>query len=576
MMKTIVNFFKNLPEWAFLLIYLGALFMYKAIIGLQGLDMCDEGWMLSGYQQIFNDPASCEYQFLYYNTLLVGGAWNALFGAWGIYGFRICEAICATLTAYIVYRLLRKDINRWCILIGVFLFNIDYVLVIHYNSLTALVLSLAVLGLYQGLTKVNKWYMLLAGLLVGLNIFTRLPNIALCSLVLVFIPFYLYTRNGRQTLSLVSMALLGVLLGVAIEIGLMCALGHWSLFIDNISSGLSAASAGDSSHSVSRFLGVYINNYKVIGTLAAFIISIPLILYAVRKLSPYKKIYNAAIIIGSVLYFSLVWQIVRYNFTMYAMCYPIFFAYLLKFPNDSRRVLLISIAIIILLFLPFGSDGGIATMECGSMLWIAVPLAIGVFYELAKSLSISSQKLAYVMASVFVIAFASKALYNTSLMCYFDSGSRLKKTARAETALATIYTTDFKAAQLDTLMLHLEPLIQRDDYLLCFQSVPMVNYLTETRPYLGNSWPWTYDSDNMERQFIKAKSTIPTLPVIVRNKSEVATWYRHSEDWDNVNSGSWCVTSRKIELIQNFIRDNGYTIHWENDLFQILVPPSNN
>ena len=135
---------------------------------------------------------------------------------------------------------------------------------------------------------------------------------------------------------------------------------------------------------------------------------------------------------------------------------------------------------------------------------------------------------------------------------------------------------DFKVAQLDTLMLHLQPLIQRDDYLLCFQSVPMVNYLTETRPYLGNSWPWTYDSDNMERQFIKAKSTIPTLPVIVRNKSEVATWYRHSEDWDNVNSGSWCVTSRKIELIQNFIRDNGYTIHWENDLFQILVPPSNN
>ena len=572
-MRKFIKILDILPTWAFLMIYLGVLFAYKAIVGLQGVDMNDEGWMLSGYQQIFNDPAACEYQFLYYNTLLVGGLWDLLFGSWGIYGFRICEAICATATAFFVYLLLHKDINRWCILIGVFLFNIDYVIVVHYNSLTALFLSVAMLLFYKGLTEDNKWHVLCAGIVLGFNIFIRLPNISLCSLGLVFIPYYLFTKDKRNTIVLAIMAFLGVLIGIIVELIIMSSLGHLNLFVDNLASGLSAASAEDSTHDISRFISVYVGNYIAIMKQMVVVIGVPVILYIASKLSSNKHINNVLLFVGCLLYMALIWKNATYNFTMYALCYPIFLAYLLRFPSDYHKVILITISILILLALPFGSDGGIATMECGSMLWIAVPLAIGLYPEFYQHMPLRLHRKAKLISYVFLATFVLHAAYVTSLMCYFDSGSRLKKTARPQTTLATTYTTSFKAAQIDTLMVHLQPLINKNDYLLCYQSVPLVNYLTETRPYLGNSWPWTYDSNNMERQFVKAKATIDKLPVIVRNKSGVATWYHYSPDWNNLECKDWHFTPRKIELIQEFIRDNDYTIHWENDLFQILVPP---
>ena len=99
---------KNMSEWVFLILFLGTLFCYQAIIGIQGFDMHDEGWVLSAYQQIFNDPSTCEYQFLYYNALPIGGLWNMLFGLWGIYGFRILSALCSVATAYVGMRSTRR------------------------------------------------------------------------------------------------------------------------------------------------------------------------------------------------------------------------------------------------------------------------------------------------------------------------------------------------------------------------------------------------------------------------------------------------------------------------------------
>ena len=103
----------------FLLFFLISVFAYCMLIGLQGFDMCDEGWELTGFQQIFNDPASVTYQFLYYNTLLVGGVWQSLLGCLGYYGFRILSALFITGTAFFVYLILRGYINHWFIFLTI-------------------------------------------------------------------------------------------------------------------------------------------------------------------------------------------------------------------------------------------------------------------------------------------------------------------------------------------------------------------------------------------------------------------------------------------------------------------------
>lgn len=570
MKEKIIAYFRCMPEWMFISIYLGSLFLYKLIIGLQGFDMCDEGFVLSAYQQIFNDPSSCSYQFMYYNALPVGGLWNMLFGALGIYGFRILSALCSIAIACIVYSLLRKDINRWCIFLGIWIFNLGYVMVFHHNWLTALFVAFAALCLYKGLTSKNKWWVLLAGVVVGVNIFTRIPNVSMFALSLVFIPYYLYSKDIRATLTLLGMAVLGVLIGIGCELAFMYSMGHLPILVDSITYGLSSISSADSTHGLSKLFAIYKWNYRDVYMQLGIFISVPLLAYIINRLNSndLPKWLRWLFYFG---YFVLIWKCANLTFMIYAASYLIFVLYILRHPQEERIIYLITIATIELFFLPFGSDYGIGNMG-ENCIWIASPLTMGLSYVLLKEKEIQygyARKLMF----VFVLALMSRALYDMSLNCYFDSGSRLKKTHKPHTELATTYTTEFKAAQIDTLLVHLHPLVKKNDYLLCYQHIPMVNYLTETRPYLGTSWPAAYTSDVLARQLTKAPTNIPILPVIVRNKSAIAKWHMYNKDWDNLSAADqWNFNTRKIELIQEFIRDNGYQIVWENELFQILTP----
>ena len=75
-------------RWGFFCILL-----YGLLVGFQGFDLCDEGWTMTAYQQIFICPQSVEYNFLYYVTLLVGGLWEKLFGWGGYLSFRLLQDI---------------------------------------------------------------------------------------------------------------------------------------------------------------------------------------------------------------------------------------------------------------------------------------------------------------------------------------------------------------------------------------------------------------------------------------------------------------------------------------------------
>ena len=49
-------------RWGFFCILL-----YGLLVGFQGFDLCDEGWTMTAYQQIFICPQSVEYNFLCYS-----------------------------------------------------------------------------------------------------------------------------------------------------------------------------------------------------------------------------------------------------------------------------------------------------------------------------------------------------------------------------------------------------------------------------------------------------------------------------------------------------------------------------
>ena len=66
---------------------------YTLLRAAQGLNLSDDGFVLTAYAEVFAAPGSVAYMFLYYWTVVAGGAWNAVAGGLGIYGFRLLECV---------------------------------------------------------------------------------------------------------------------------------------------------------------------------------------------------------------------------------------------------------------------------------------------------------------------------------------------------------------------------------------------------------------------------------------------------------------------------------------------------
>src|SRR5512143_1495157 len=64
-------------------LFFGLLALYHAVIVLQGLDMLDEGFHATFYQQLFRDPASVQYAFFYWLSGIAGASVLELFPALG-------------------------------------------------------------------------------------------------------------------------------------------------------------------------------------------------------------------------------------------------------------------------------------------------------------------------------------------------------------------------------------------------------------------------------------------------------------------------------------------------------------
>ncbi len=104
-----------------------------------------------------------------------------------------------------------------------------------------------------------------------------------------------------------------------------------------------------------------------------------------------------------------------------------------------------------------------------------------------------------------------------------------------------------------------------------------LHYLTRTKPYLYNPWPWTYDADNMERQFLRAEKERDTLPVVIREKGVLpgSLWLEEAAGWNREDlPDTYSYKSKKIALINQFLKKHDYKLVWENHVFQIWLPDS--
>lgn len=512
---------------------------------LQGLNMADDGFVLTAYKLVFTAPESVCYMFLYYWLINIGGIWDMAFGSWGIYGFRILECIILVGNVALIISILHKLIPRWAILSGIVLtcMNIPWIEVFEYNSFSSFIAILAIVCIIKALGKGNWKWMFLAGVWEGLNIFVRLPNICMCLFVMVLLPYYHYTRNKQLALRLACINIIGVAAGVLFTIGYMAAMGHIPLFMKALHDMALLANGKESSHGIWQLA---FSNFYIYGKTGWYLCIQALCFLAswlcIKKIQSQKiVILCCTLIIGA--YFSILWFYIRELLLLInglALISCIGIIYLKR--DRPELVYYATLGLLMAVLLPQGSDGGILTIGIHS-LWAAMPLvpyAIALAIQRVKTIRV--QKMIRIFVAVLSCVIGIKLGIIIWEPGYYEHGTRLDDVCRIRYPLANVLTDKETAAGIEGVLRVLSDKATDNDTVLVAGDIPLLHYLTSTLPYLHNPWPWIFGDEYLTAKLYEIKTHSSHLPIVVCKQKDFIS------------------TDKRYLSLHSFLKKNNYSI----------------
>ncbi|WP_452601594.1 hypothetical protein [Pontimicrobium sp. MEBiC06410] len=557
-----------------------------SLLSFQGFDMCDEGWYMTFYQQIFNAPETVEYNFAFWLTGIVGGIWYELFSEGGILSFRVLSIVIIVATIIIAYMLLSRYIKKEYVIVGllmVMLVNDFGYLAFYYNHLSGFLAVCIVYFIDKGLRKQSLLELAIAGLLTAVNVFSRLPNVTLFVLLLVFPAQYFFdtTTTKKYILKQIVAFLGGSILGFVIVYLVMLSLGHIDVFKNAVSGIINKGSNADSNHNITRLLGFYAKEYIKIIKFSLNIIPIAIV---IAIMSSYSKRVSFLKPLAYIIGVGIIAFLFRKDAVYSLYCLGLMGAiYLILAKTITPAIKSIAfLALVIAVLLPMGSDGGIhnAGYVC---IWLILPVFMHAFATLQRanmqiSLSHGDVKLNVskhdfnTFLIILVISFFIVKGYKISKEAYFDAGSRLHKTYTIHNTLANVYTTKERADITNAVLQALKPHVKPGDYLLAYDNIPMLNYLTKTKPYMGISWVWVYDSKTFETKIKQAEETIPYLPIVVQQKFRTIVSFTEPDEnyMSETKEESYIYKRGRVIAMNNFLKRNNYEVIWSNSHFNIL------
>ena len=598
-MKKIISIFKieKINDPAFFLI----LFIYQILFIFQGLDFADEGFHLTFYLQFFTHPESMVMNFMYWLTGLVGGAFLYLFPYFGILGLRVLGIIVIMLTSLTAYSLLKTHLKLFNLRIGILLVilfvNSNDLKEIYYDNISAILTVFAAFFLFKGLTNKKLTQIILSGAFISLSMFSRLPSITL----LIFLLAILYDGfiNNRKFIFIIKQSFLFmggfVLMTIAILL-FMKLIGHLSLYVENLKIVLGWGASAEDSHNLKQLMINFINAYSKSLIYTALLAIFLLILSILDNFRSSLAKFNSGIVlyvikIAIILIF--LYLIVSNKFTYYkllalfsgiSLIVSIIIIASSRYNKEIK--LLVFIGCLFLLFAPLGSAGGLYGHGRNTF-WIIFPIAIDFIFNIKSiegrfnmlndssqedslKISISKNQLA-IFKRYFIGMSVIACLYFAYYYPYFDMSDRVKMVSTIDNKLAKgIFTTKERAFVVNELLKESSKYVKKDDFVLAYDCIPLYHFLTETRPYMPNSWPWLYLPDFFKFELNNISNKSNNLPVIILQKVNTL-----STDWPQNHNLGYLRSNPENErdsILNDFMVINGYTKVWENIAFEIRVP----
>jgi len=553
-----------------------ATIIYQLLYVWQGLDFTDTGFHLTAYQQIFDNPYTVHYSFMFWLSNIFGGAIMKFFP--GLLANRIASVLLHTAMFWLYYDLVRRITGRnkaiiYCSLSLLF-FQYYGFETLNYDSFSIASMSLVVYFFVRGLWSNTIWQFALGAFICGAATYFRVTNLAAVSFIpLAGIWLYLLDKDIAKTVKTTLLMTTSYIGGHAIIIALMMVMAHWDLFLSNIDFVGNMGTAGDSSHGFLPVMLLYAKGWVKIGLFVSMLVMIYYLRGLTRSFISTELLQGLSLFaLGFALFFiyqypTATWSKLRYLLYASTLISTVF----LLWKGDNKMSILASMAFVMVVIFPLGSDSGIEKLyfSCG------LSLAL-LFYVIDKLWEEEQFATFKQMGAV---------LYITTCLCfgftntYFDLGSRLQKTATtSHPALSHIYTTAERAATIDSLLIELNKHVSKGDYLLAFSDIPMINYLTETKPCIGTSWPKLYYAPSIFETELNHGYNKSQPSAVVMQKMEMRSAWPTNDTPDyldlSMTKGGIHPENRLPEhyaIMLQFL-EGKYDLVWESSTFRVYVP----
>ena len=598
MQKTYLeDFFERMNDKVFfvLVISIQVLFIF------QGLDFADSGFDAEFYSRIFRDPSSVQYNFMFWFTGVIGGAWLKLLPGMGLLGLRFAGVLFTTITFWITYDLLKRYLHTGPLrlsLLLIILFLSTSIKELNYDDVSALFFMCAAALLFSGLTKSKPVYIFLAGSFIALNCFSRIPNISGLLLVsAIWFSGYLSQNNSRQILTGSLTFFTGFVIASLGMIILMRFLHHDVIFFNSLRLVRKMGADSQNSHGIYSLLKASVVYYgEALSVSIVVLVALWSSSAAWKRLKtdipsaiPYLKFVKYLVL--AVLTAIIIYRAKRdpdfwlYLFLFYAGTSLIVGFLIITGRQPTNLRLLTSIGCIMLLVLPIGSDYVLLTVGKYSV-WIIVPITVDYLLNIQalSSKVILSENSQHIYEQVIdrrqKTGLREASLYLTLIFVlavsyyypYFDRSGRFQMRFTINNShVHGIYTTERRAHIINELLAASTRFVKPEDYVLAFESLPMYYFLTDTRPFMHNSWLRLYDDQVFKDELYKSLGETHICPVIIMQKRSTLgnNWPENYAEDFKFKAGQW-------EVMQDFIKNNQYNKAWQNDFFEIYMPAKKN
>lgn len=536
MITKIVNFTQERPFISCFITMIGIL-LYQSLNLFWGFELLDSGFHLTAFENIFDAPDSVSYNFMYYLTNVVGGVIMNLFPMIGVLGFRVVGALFIDLSILLIFICLRKEIPVIHLLLGSILVVVCYFWPYSFNNgiLSCFLYVCAILILYRGLARESAVLVILSGTIVGINIFSRIPNVLGIGLIFVILcRRWIEERTDNPDWGSVLRFLFGVIIGVVSSFLLIFLLGHLSAFKEAIDVLLLKGTSSSDGHSLWKIVWTQIYFYLTAVVFMALFFAVSHFNQNIRNKAWYILFVSVAcFIIFYHVYLNL--YLTKGYEPLWALCVA---GCIIGFKKKGSFALLASLALFMLIVEILGSGSGNNHGSLPALL--AAPIA---------SYNIINRK-NYIFVVVACMALFMKLLKQGN---YFDFGPLSQKQYFVNVEeCSMIRTTKERAEVMNNTLPVLRQYVHPEDTLLVYGSAPMMNYLTHTRPAGGMCWPG-------EGFFVKPFETAPKILI-----HKFGDFAEPALQTRGIPTGN--------QMIDSYMQRHQYKIVWENTCFILLFP----